>query len=174
MTTTDTEVTQADRAAAWRYRPACYKHYDETKWMNGHYDNAAPVIKAFARHRTLTPAQADVHEAVKQARHDERMKFAHKPCRHTTTAENETERADLHQWQTDQHEWFDATILEIVSEYAAWRDKQEATPAQAEGRVLPLELLGTRCKMCGTSAPHALSRDCNRPECEYRQEGPQA
>jgi hypothetical protein len=28
--------------------------------------------------------------------------------------------------------------------------------------------IGTRCKMCGTSAPEALAHLCNRPECEYR------
>lgn len=38
----------------------------------------------------------------------------------------EEKRPDIIQWQTDQGEWFDPTIREIVGEYAAWRDAQEA------------------------------------------------
>lgn len=74
----------------------------------------------------IDDAADHVDRCLKQARHDERMKFVHKPCRHTTDAECETARTDLRTWQQDQSEWFDATILEIVSEYAGWRDRTEA------------------------------------------------
>lgn len=64
--------------------------------------------------------------AFKHARHEERMRFVHKPCRHTVAAAVEKpKRDDLHQWQTAQSEWFDDTILEIVGEYADWRDNGE-------------------------------------------------
>jgi hypothetical protein len=64
--------------------------------------------------------------ALATARQEERLKFSGKPCRHTTEAECKTDRKDLHAWQTEQSEWFDATILEIVSEYAQWRDRHDA------------------------------------------------
>ena len=57
-----------------------------------------------------------------------------KPCRHTTPFEQRSERPDLHAWQTAQSEWFDPTILEIVSEYAAWRDKAALHPTDEESR----------------------------------------
>jgi hypothetical protein len=44
----------------------------------------------------------------------------------TNTPEPPAVRPDLIQWQTDQSEWFNKTIVEIVGEYAEWRDKQEA------------------------------------------------
>ena len=57
---------------------------------------------------------------------DERKKIIAGGCIHTRkAAERADERTDLTEWQTAQSEWFDDTILEIVSEYAAWRDKQE-------------------------------------------------
>lgn len=81
-------------------------------------------------------AAALLNNALKQARHEERMKFAHKPCRHTVAAaEDKPERGDLQHWQTSQSEWFEDTILEIVSEYADWRDKrdkQRGFPVQDE------------------------------------------
>jgi len=57
MTTTDTEVTQADRiAAADVYRQAGDSLKADMarigKWDDGY------MVQAFARHRTLTPAQA--------------------------------------------------------------------------------------------------------------------
>jgi hypothetical protein len=29
----------------------------------------------------------------------------------------------LHDWQTEQSEWFSAPVLEVVREYAAWRER---------------------------------------------------
>jgi hypothetical protein len=29
----------------------------------------------------------------------------------------------LHDWQTEQSEWFAAPVLEVVREYAAWRER---------------------------------------------------
>lgn len=84
---------------------------------------------AFIEHGQGHDAAAELLDnSLKQARHDERLKFAHKPCRHSVAAADRPERDDLRQWQTDQHEWFDPTILEIVSEYAQWRDKAEQGP----------------------------------------------
>jgi len=57
MTTTDTEVTQADRDAAWLFRERKSDGASKEKWDSGFYDSI-PIIQAFARHRTLTPAQA--------------------------------------------------------------------------------------------------------------------
>lgn len=46
-------VIQADRVAAWPYRPSCYKDSPDTaaRWNDGVYDRANPVIQAFARCR---------------------------------------------------------------------------------------------------------------------------
>jgi hypothetical protein len=55
---TEVVVTPEDREAAWPYRPSCYKVDDYTDWMAGKYDVAAAIIRGFARHRTLTLAQA--------------------------------------------------------------------------------------------------------------------
>ncbi len=44
------EVTQADREAAWPYSPACYSLTDKPKWDAGVYDQCG-IIQAFARHR---------------------------------------------------------------------------------------------------------------------------
>lgn len=50
-----------------------------------------------------------------------------KGCIHTVKAiERKNERDDINAWQHDQGEFFDDTILEIVSEYAGWRDRQSA------------------------------------------------
>lgn len=84
--------------------------------------------------------------ALTTARQEERRKFAGKPCRHTTNAESETDREDLRAWQTEQSEWFDATILEIVSEYASWRDMRDAT-APAELKALQADDAAFRKKV---------------------------
>lgn len=58
---------------------------------------------------------------------DERKKIIAQGCIHTRKAAEQDgngDRADIVQWQSDQGEWFDPTICGIVSEYAAWRDKQ--------------------------------------------------
>jgi hypothetical protein len=54
------EVTQEDREAAWPFRPSCYRDIPLTraKWEAGVYDDAAPCIKAFARHREASVAAA--------------------------------------------------------------------------------------------------------------------
>lgn len=63
----------------------------------------------------------------KAIRLDERKKIIAGGCHHTRAASERVEtRPDLEEWQTSQSEWFDATILEIVSEYAEWRDKQQS------------------------------------------------
>ena len=63
----------------------------------------------------------------KAIRHDEHKKIIAQGCIHTRKAvERLRERSDLIVWQTAQSEWFDPTILEIVSEYAEWRDGQSS------------------------------------------------
>ena len=52
-------ITRADRSAAWPYRPSCYETGAKSMWMTGIYDNVAPIIKAFARHRTTSLAAQD-------------------------------------------------------------------------------------------------------------------
>lgn len=39
-----------------------------------------------------------------------------------------SEREDIKRWQADQSEFFQSNVLEIVTEYATWRDRQEARP----------------------------------------------
>jgi hypothetical protein len=62
------EVTHADREAAWRYRPACYlgQHYDP--WLAAFYDDAAGIIKAFARHRIEATRASDARIAELEAK----------------------------------------------------------------------------------------------------------
>lgn len=49
-------------------------------------------------------------------------------CVHTQKAaaqDGDGDRPDIRAWQEAQSQWFDATICEIVSEYAEWRDAQD-------------------------------------------------
>lgn len=41
----------------------------------------------------------------------------------------------IKQWQHDQKEYFDPTIIEIIEEYAVWRDKKEAECAADTRRL---------------------------------------
>ena len=58
-------VTQEDREAAWPFHPSCYRDIPLTrvKWEAGVYDDAAPCIKAFARHREASVAAKDAEIA---------------------------------------------------------------------------------------------------------------
>lgn len=73
-------------------------------------------------------ASADVTAPSEGAiRHDERKKIIAEGCIHTRKRdERGAGRADLDVWQAAQGEWFDPTMLEIVTEYAEWRDAQGA------------------------------------------------
>lgn len=51
----------------------------------------------------------------------------------------------LVRWQTDQSNWFSNTILEIVAEYAAWRERQSPKCGVCEASIFRDELTGTRC-----------------------------
>lgn len=64
-------------------------------------------------------------------RHDERKRIIAQGCIHTRKAGEQADydRPDVSAWQADQKEWFDPTICEIVSEYAAWRDAHPPEPA---------------------------------------------
>lgn len=61
-------VTAEDRVAAWPFRPSCYKddRLTREKWNDGVYDDVAPCIQAFARHRLAqsTPVDAPSGEAL--------------------------------------------------------------------------------------------------------------
>lgn len=63
-----------------------------------------------------------------RARHDERKKIIAQGCIHTVKAEDRDKgaRVDVSEWQAEQREYFQAPIVEIVSEYAAWRDARES------------------------------------------------
>jgi hypothetical protein len=65
-------------------------------------------------------------------RHDERKRIIAQGCIHTIKAGDFASgaRDDILQWQEDQSEFFEHTILEIVAEYAAWRDTQRIVPTQ--------------------------------------------
>lgn len=50
MTTTETvEVTDEAREAAWQHRGPAYRASARESWMAGVYDEAAPIIRTFAR-----------------------------------------------------------------------------------------------------------------------------
>lgn len=53
------------------------------------------------------------------------------------------EREDVVQWQKDQNEFFLSTVLEVVTEYAVWRDRKDAEGqepvAWVDGEDLPSE-----------------------------------
>jgi hypothetical protein len=114
------EVTQADREAAadlvmpngrWPGFPADFRV--------GRAD-ANELTQAFARHRLRATVEG-------------RMEIIARGCIHTAKAsERTTERADIAAWQEAQSEFFNGTILEIVSEYAEWRDAQETLTAHAK------------------------------------------
>jgi hypothetical protein len=55
---TQPTVTEADREEAWGFRPDCYYENDYDRWMAGEYDDAAPIIRAFARHRSQETARS--------------------------------------------------------------------------------------------------------------------
>lgn len=82
----------------------------------------------------LSPAPDRGEVVDKAIRHEERKRIIAQGCIHTRKASENADydRPDVSQWQSDQSEWFDPTICEIVSEYAAWRDTQDALkPADA-------------------------------------------
>lgn len=70
-------------------------------------------------------------------RHDERKRMIAQGCVHTSKASERIEtRPDLKRWQEAQSEYFNQTILEIVSEYAAWRDGENLERLRYEGDVM--------------------------------------
>lgn len=95
-----------------------------------HWNAAEFMFDLLAKQHSRPAHGADEREAA--IRHDERKKIIAQGCIHTRKAgENaDYDRPDVSAWQADQSEWFDPTICEIVSEYAAWRDKHPTTPAR--------------------------------------------
>lgn len=78
------------------------------------------------------PAELDE----KAIRHDERKKIIAQGCIHTRKAAEQDgngDRDDIRAWQEASSQWFDPTICEIVSEYAAWRDAQESAASATSG-----------------------------------------
>jgi hypothetical protein len=51
------KIITKDREAAWAYKPECYTEEDREKWMRGLYDDAASIIRGFARHRIESEPQ---------------------------------------------------------------------------------------------------------------------
>ena len=95
-----------------------------------HFGDKHPTERGafwWRKHMTASPVPSGGADE-KAIRHDERKKIIAQGCIHTRKAgENaDYDRPDLSQWQHDQSEYFDPTILEIVSEYAVWRDGKEA------------------------------------------------
>ncbi|GBR43262.1 hypothetical protein [Gluconobacter roseus] len=71
--------------------------------------------------------QAMALGAEEQRRKEADLSRAQLFCRDQKDASNRTpERADVVQWQKDQNEFFLSNVLEIVTEYAAWRDRGDA------------------------------------------------
>lgn len=70
-------------------------------------------------------------------RHDERKKIIAQGCVHTVGAsERIWSRSDLQRWQESRSEYFNRTILEIVTEYAEWRDGENLERLKYEGEVM--------------------------------------
>lgn len=65
MTTPTVKPTQADRKAAWPFRPGCYKDNPTTRhnWNDGVYDKI-DVIQAFAAHAAPLLARIEELEAM--------------------------------------------------------------------------------------------------------------
>ena len=91
------------------------------EWRNQNWQTITDPALLRAAADEITRLRAGNAELQRKLR-EERLK----PCRHTTPFEQKAERPDLVAWQTAQSEWFDATILSIVEEYAGWRDKRDA------------------------------------------------
>ncbi|GEM18009.1 hypothetical protein NBRC3293_2506 [Gluconobacter oxydans NBRC 3293] len=71
--------------------------------------------------------QAEARGAEEQRRKDAELSRAELFCKRQKDASDRTEeRADVVQWQKDQNEFFLSNVLEIVTEYAAWRDRRDA------------------------------------------------
>lgn len=103
----DVTVTQADRDAVFAH----WNHPSERRIVpiTAVSDDHA-LVQAFARHRQKAAAEG-------------RKEIIDKGCIHLTkAAERSLARTDIAEWQESQREFFNDTILEIVSEYAEWRD----------------------------------------------------
>ena len=88
-------------------------------------ENRVAMLRALATPARTDDARRPMDE--KAIRHDERKKIIGEGCFHTRKAQQQDgdgDRADIRAWQKANSQWFDPTICEIVSEYAAWRDGQ--------------------------------------------------
>ncbi len=78
-----------------------------------------------------TPNSHAIREWLKEAEERGFKRYQSKKTDHTAIDGSPS----IKQWQHDQEEYFDPTIIEIVEEYAAWRDKQEAECAADTRRL---------------------------------------
>lgn len=106
-------ATQGDReAAASAYYAWIGSNPVIPRKMTAGDADGHSMVQAFARHRLTATIEG-------------RKEIIAKGCIHKAKAAERTEeRADITAWQEAQTEFFDDTILEIVSEYAEWRDAQ--------------------------------------------------
>lgn len=132
------KIEQRHRDAAVKYAGHGYSKggsYSDGYWITkGEYDHH-PLVQAFAQFERDHLAARPTSEA--WIRHDERKRIIAAGCIHTVKAAKRAgagQRPDIRDWQDDQHEYFGDVILEIVSEYAEWRDARQAlSRAQERG-----------------------------------------
>ncbi|WP_264813816.1 hypothetical protein, partial [Gluconobacter albidus] len=71
--------------------------------------------------------EAEARGAEEARRVDAELSRAQMFCRDQKDASDRMpEREDVVQWQKDQNEFFLSTVLEVVTEYAVWRDRKDA------------------------------------------------
>lgn len=128
-----TAITEADRTTAANVVQA-YRGEKNDNWQQRIRDgkcDVGTIVQAFSRHRLTATVEA-------------RKELIAQGCIHTRKAADQDgngDRADIAQWQADNKQWFDATICEIVSEYADWRDTQPPDPTTAANTLRDAKLI---------------------------------
>ncbi|WP_122049609.1 hypothetical protein [Asaia bogorensis] len=72
-------------------------------------------------------SEAEARGAAEQRRKDAELSKAQLFClREKEAADRTPQREDVRQWQEDQKQFFLPSLIEVVTEYAEWRDKKDA------------------------------------------------
>lgn len=107
--------------------------------------------------------EAEARGAAEQRRKDAELSRAKLFCQNEQEASDRTpERPDVVQWQKERNEFFLSSTLEVVTEYAAWRDKKDAE-GQLKLWIAKSDFLSLTDVDDGCDALHqcaTVSRDC--------------
>ncbi|GAN91001.1 hypothetical protein Gbfr_022_045 [Gluconobacter frateurii M-2] len=111
----------------------CVGRYSDGSWQlrrdGDHLDGdrliEGPVL--YVRCDIAHQSQTEARGAEEQRRKDGELSRAKLFCQNEQEASDRTpERPDVVQWQKDRNEFFLSSTLEVVTEYAAWRDRKDA------------------------------------------------